>query len=93
MTTFSGVYGYGKWETCGFKLPNVQVKYKNNQRETSTSSKKLDSAAKINIALSFVLRNIETGKNRFFYAQEIDTFFEKFHLLCTKADSITIQGK
>ena len=54
---------------------------------------KLDSAAKINIALGFVLRNVETGGYRYYYAHENNTFFEKSHLLCTKADLITIQGK
>ena len=54
---------------------------------------KLDSAAKINIALGFILRNIDTGEYRFFYAHENNTLFEKSHLLCTKADLITIQGK
>ena len=53
----------------------------------------LDSAAKINIALGFVLRNIETGEYRYFYAHENNTLFEKSHLLCTKADLITIRGK
>ena len=32
---------------------------------------KPDSAAKINIALGFVLRNIETGEYQYFYAHEI----------------------
>ena len=53
----------------------------------------LDSAAKINIALGFVLRNIETGEYRYFYAHENNTLFEKSHLFCTKADLITIRGK
>ena len=34
---------------------------------------KLDCAAKINIALGFVLRNIETSEYRFFYAHENNT--------------------
>ena len=38
---------------------------------------KLDSAAKIKIALGFVLRNIETGEYRYFYAHENNTLFEK----------------
>ena len=45
---------------------------------------KLDAAAKINIALDFVLQHIETGKSRYFYAHENITLFEKSHLLCTK---------
>ena len=54
---------------------------------------KLDSRAKINIALGFILRNIEKGEYRYFYAHENNTSFEKSHLLCTKADLVTIQGK
>ena len=45
---------------------------------------KLDSAAKINIAPSFVIRNLEAGEYRYFYAQENKTLFEKSHFLCTK---------
>ena len=45
---------------------------------------KLDCAAKINIALGFVLRNIETGEYRYFYAHENNTLFNKSILLCTK---------
>ena len=41
----------------------------------------------------FILRNIETGEYRYFYAHENNNLFEKSHLLCTKADLITIQGK
>ena len=54
---------------------------------------KLYSAAKINIARGFLLRNIETGEYQYFYAHEKNTLFERSHLLCTKADLITIQGK
>ena len=54
---------------------------------------KLDSAAKINIALGFVLRNIETDEYQYFYAHENNIFFQKSHLLCTKKDLKTIQGK
>ena len=54
---------------------------------------KLDSAAKINIALGFVLRNVETGEYRYYYAHENNTLFEKLHLLCTKENLISIQYK
>ena len=53
---------------------------------------KLDSAAKINIVLGFVLRSIETGENRYFHINESKDLFERSHLLlCAKADLITIQ--
>ena len=37
---------------------------------------KLDSAAKIKIALGFFLRNVEMGENRYCYAHENITLFE-----------------
>ena len=40
-----------------------------------------------------MLRNIETGKHRYFYAHEINTLFDNSMLLCTKADLTTIQIK
>ena len=40
-----------------------------------------------------VLRNVETGEYRYYYEHEINTVFEKTHLLCTIADLITNQGK
>ena len=38
---------------------------------------KLDLAAKINIALGFVFRKVETDEYRYFYDQENNTSFEK----------------
>ena len=38
---------------------------------------KLDCAAKITIALGFVLRSIEIGDYRFFYAHKNNTLFDK----------------
>ena len=54
---------------------------------------KIDCAAKINIALGFVLRFKETNEYCFFYAHENNTHFDKSTLLCTKADLTTIQNK
>ena len=36
---------------------------------------------------------IETGKYRYFYAHENNTLFDKFVLLCAKANLTTIQNK
>ena len=54
-------------------------------------SEKLHCAAQIKIGLGFVLRNIENGQGRYLYAHENNTLFNKFMLLCTKADLTTIQ--
>ena len=74
-----------------FQMSKLDTKIINEKLEEVFN--KLDSAAKINIALRFVLRNVETGEYRYYYAHENNTLFEKLHLLSTKADLITIQGK
>ena len=81
----------GRHKIFNFQLSKLYTKIINEKIEEVFN--KLDSAAKINIAQGFVLRNIDTGEYRCFYAHESNTFFEKTHLLCTKADLITIQGK
>ena len=81
----------GRHKVFNFQMSKLDTKIINEKLEEVFN--KLDSAAKINIALGFVLRNIETGEYRYFYAHENNTLFEKTHLLCTKADLKTIQGK
>ena len=38
-------------------------------------------AAKLNIALGFVLRNVEDGNYRYLYPHDSNTLFDKAHLL------------
>ena len=54
---------------------------------------KLNCAAKVNLALGFTLRNVDTDEYRYFYAHENNTFFEKSHLLCSKGDLISLQDR
>ena len=44
----------------------------------------LKSAAKMNLAFGFILKNIEDGGFRYFYAQENNTLLDRSKLLCTK---------
>ena len=44
-------------------------------------------------ALGFVLRKIQTGEYRYFYAHENNTLFDKSMLLCTKSDLTSTQNK
>ena len=81
----------GRHKIFNFQMSKLDTKIINEKLEEVFN--KLDSAAKINIALGFILRNVETGEYRYYYAHENNTLFEKSHLLCTKADLITIQGK
>ena len=62
-----------------FQMSKLDTKIINGKLEEVFN--KLDTAAKINIALGFVLRNIETGEYRYFYAHGNNTLFEKSHLL------------
>ena len=54
---------------------------------------KLICAAKVNLALGFILRNVDTDEYRCFYAHENNTFFEKSHLLCSKGDLVSLQDR
>ena len=81
----------GRHKVFNLQMSKLDTKIINEKFEKVF--KKLVSAAKINIAVGFVLRNIETGEYQSFYAHEKNTLFENSHLLFTKADLITVQGK
>ena len=81
----------GRHKVFNFQMSKLDTKIINEKLEEVFN--KLDSAAKINIALGYVLRNVETGDYRYYYAHENNNLFEKSHLLSTKADLSTIQGK
>ena len=81
----------GRLQVFNFQMSKLDTKIINEKLEEVFN--KLDSAAKINIALGFVLRNVKTGENRYYYAHKNNTLFKKLHLLGTKADLITIQKK
>ena len=78
----------GRHNVFNFQMSKLDTNIiKNNLEEVFG---KLDSAAKINIALGFALQNIAIGEYVDFSNNNL---FEKSHLLCTKADLITIQEK
>ena len=51
----------------------------------------LKCAAKVNNAFGFVLKNIEDGMCRYFYAHDNNTFMERAKLLCTQVDMINLE--
>ena len=55
--------------------------------------KELKYAAKVNFAFGFVLKNLEDGKCRYFYAHDNNTNIEKSKLVCTQADMTKLKGK
>ena len=48
--------------------------------------KGLECAAKVNLAFGFVLKNVEDGSCRYFYAHENNTLMERSKLVCTPDD-------
>ena len=54
---------------------------------------KLIFAAKVNLALGFILHNVDTDQYRYFYAHENNAFFDKSHLLCSKGDLVSLQDR
>ena len=74
-----------------FKLSKLDPHEINNKLKEVFE--KLNCAAKVNLALRFILRNLDTDEYRYFYAHEKNTFFEKSHLLCSKGDLISLQHR
>ena len=55
--------------------------------------KELKCAAKVNLAFGFVLKNIEDGMCKYFYAHENNTIMEKSKLVCTPDDIVNLIEK
>ena len=53
--------------------------------------KELKCAAKVNFEIGFVLKNIEDGMFRFFYAHEKNTFVERSKNAFTQADMTNLK--
>ena len=55
--------------------------------------KELKCAAKVHFAFGFVLKNIEDGMCRYFYAHENNTAMERAILVCTQADITNLKDR
>ena len=53
----------------------------------------LKCAAKVHLAFGFVLKNVEDGSCRYFYAHENNTLMERSKLVCTPDDIINLKEK
>ena len=78
---------------CQHCLTDSGMKKRRHKVKLDQVFDKLDCAAKIKIALRFVLRNIGTIGFRLFYVHEKKILFDNFMLLYTKADVTTKQNK
>ena len=55
--------------------------------------KELKCAAKVKLAFGFVLKNVEDGMCRYFYAHENNTIMERAKLVCTQADMTNLKDR
>ena len=55
--------------------------------------KGLECAAEVNLAFGFVLKNVEDGSCRYFYAHENNTLMERSKLVCTSNDITNLKEK
>ena len=55
--------------------------------------KELKCAAKVNLAFGFVLKTIEDGMCRYFYAHENNTIVETSKLVCTQTDMTNLKNR
>ena len=55
--------------------------------------KKVKRAAKVYLAFGFVLKNVEEGSCRYFYAHENNTVMERSNLVCTQADMTNLKDR
>ena len=80
----------GRHRVFKFKLSKLDPSETNEKKQVF---EKLNCAAKRNLPLGFILRNVDTDECRYLYAHENNTFFEKFHLLCSKGELVSLQDR
>ena len=72
----------GRLKVFNFQMSKLDTKIIDEKVEEVFN--RLDSAAKVNIALGFVLLNVKTGEDWYYYAHENNTLFEKSHICVRK---------
>ena len=73
---------------CSFQIVNPIL----INEKLKEVSEKINCAAKVYLALRFILRNVDTDECLYLYAHENNTF-EKSHLLCPKGYLISFQDR
>ena len=81
----------GRHRVFNFAMSSFEISSLNDKLDYVF--KGLKCAAKVNIAFGFVLKNIEDGMCRYFYAHENNTIMEKSKLVCTPDDIDNLKEK
>ena len=81
----------GRHRVFNFAMSSFDISLLNDKLDYVFNELKF--AAKVNLAFAFVLKNIEDGMCRYFYAHENNTILEKSKLACTPDDIDNMEEK
>ena len=81
----------GRHRVFNFAMSSFDVSFLNDKLDYVF--KELKCAAKVNPAFGFVLKNVEDGMCRYFYAHENNTIMERAKLVCTQADMTNLKER
>ena len=83
--------GNGRLRVFKFAMSSFDLPWLNDKLDYVF--KELKCAAKVNLAFAFVLKNIENGMCRYFYALENNEVMEISKLVCTPDDITNLKEK
>ena len=81
----------GRHRVFNFAMSSFEVSLVNDKLDFVF--KELKGAAKVDLAFGFVLKNIEDGMCRYFYAHENNTTMERAKLVCRQADMTNLKKR
>ena len=82
---------HGRQEVFNFSLSNLDIKEINEKLNEVFAN--LNCAAKFNLALGFLLQNIETNDYRYFYPHENNLLLDRVFLLSNRNDLLNMQNE
>ena len=81
----------GRYRVFNFAMSTFDNSLNNKKSDLVFNG--LNCAGKVNLAFGFVLKNVEDGSCRYFYAHENNTLMERSKLVCTPDDIINMKEK
>ena len=82
---------HGRQEVFNFSLSNLDTKKINEKLDQVFAN--LKCAAKVNLALGFILQNVETNKYRYYYPHENNLLLDRAFLLSNKNNLLNLQNE
>ena len=82
---------FGRQRVFNFAMSSFNMSLLNDKLDYVF--KELKCAAKVNLPFGFVLKNIEGGMCRYFYAHENNTVMERSKLVCSQADMTNLKDR